>query len=204
MTESDDVIEIVPNDAVVPLWSARYWIQAVEFQARRVIATHAASFDFQAPAKMEEQFLLIATKKARRWLDIATKAGGLADNAKNRIDAFLAATATADDLRNFREHDDEYDLGRGRNMDRVNTVAEMGEKRFKVGHRINGIYRDNGPVGDISDINGLHILLGGRFDVIAAMTTAGDLADCLVAQENAATPGKAVPCRFSGPSYPAS
>lgn len=203
MAEANDIVRPVAEKAL-PLRRARYWVQAVEYQARRVLATCAAPFDLRTALHMEEQFLLTATEKARRWLRAARKSGGGSADTGRRIKAFLKATSVASDMRNFREHDDEYDLGRGRNNDRVNTTVDVDGDRLQVTHQVNVTYREDSPrIGAMADTEGLHILLGGRFDVIAAMAAAGQLAAYLVAQESLPNSGDPAVARFAGPSFPA-
>jgi hypothetical protein len=200
MTAPDDVTKIVSSVPVVPLRRARYWLQAVVYQARRVIATNAAPYDLQSPFQMEVQFLLTATEKAHRWLQKSLDGSGVADDAKHRIELFLQAisSSAAKDLRDILEHDDEYDLGGGRHPEKVDISKEVGEHRFRVSHSITITYREDAPVGDKTNTEGLHILLGGRFDVVAVMSAAGVLAEYLVAQENAANPSGPIANRFPG------
>jgi hypothetical protein len=149
---------------------ARYWIQAVEYQGRRLIMVYQKtnSLPFQnTTQRMEEQFFLNAAGKAIRWLKELT-----ANNLIPEVKTFFDNVGDAEFIRNMREHDDEYSLGGGRNREK--EMAELKEEGRTTLHMGQGVtmFRDG------------QILIGGRINVQKTTEAAATLAGYLVNKEH--------------------
>ena len=148
---------------------ARYWVQAVEYQGTRLLAvydTTAASPFNHTVQRMEEQFYLNAIGKAIRWL---RKLATYSDVPE--VNTFLNSYGNANFIRDMREHDDEYSLGRGRSKTgEMKELKEPGRTTLNVGQEVTVI--QNGKV-----------LLGGRLDVAQVKEAAASLARHLIFEE---------------------
>lgn len=114
---------------------ARLWVGSIVFQGDRLLHAHnllntrpavgAAGmqrFRRQMDRRlMEEQFFLDAIGKALRWVKVAKKRDS---SLSQVVDRFLQQLPEAGDVRNMREHDDEYFEGNGnKQVDFMKTAA---------------------------------------------------------------------------------
>lgn len=121
-----------------------------ETERRRRLGSDDLNLTRSASAIMraDENYLLIASCKCIRYLDIAIRENLLPITIYSRyslIRAFL------EDVRNMREHDDEYRLGRGRNRDRYVHRDEQSEITVSA---------------DWTVIEGGRYLIGGRLSLL--------------------------------------
>ncbi len=109
--------------------------------------------ELQATRQVDEHFFLIAAMKAYDWIKLA-KDGG--KGPVTDMEAFLGVLAphTAD-IRNMREHDDEYIRGKGRNQDRYETPVESS---FPNKYRSDGLCEASTTIVNSDK----EYLLGGR------------------------------------------
>jgi hypothetical protein len=115
-----------------------------------------AAMERRIPA---EHFFVIAVGKSEIWLN---ELADLEPGVKGTFDDYLRRLPHARDVRNMREHDEEYFKGKGRAQERF--VHES----------------DGGTVdGSATLIAGGKYLLGGRLDLIEAMDAARTVIDRL-------------------------
>lgn len=160
---------IAEHKEELALSHARYWIQAVEYQGRRLITVYQKtnSLPFQnTTQRMEEQFFLNATAKAIRWLKELT-----ANNPIPEVKTFFDNVGDAKSIRDMREHDDEYSLGRGKNREKeMAELKEEGRTTLRMSQGVT-MFRDR------------QILIGGRLNVQKTTEAAATLAGYLVNKE---------------------
>jgi hypothetical protein len=114
----------------------RRWLRAIIMQGRRCEEANSRLLlaiqrggapwqeimaDYKADCWIEEHFFLIALAKALTWLRILAR---WRPEDRARIKEFVKSQPHAVDLRDMREHDDEYLRGGGRRRQRLHHEAQ--------------------------------------------------------------------------------
>ena len=156
-----------------------YWVQTIAFQGARVISAHErqAPVSLSNRARMEEQFFLNACEKAVRWVNVLSSEG-----RDEEIRQYLPVDAIRDfkhtmisnDIRNLREHEEEYLKTRGRSLEgeMVDVSRPEGGPTIRVAPGVTVLGH-----GDI--------VIGGRLSVRKAIQAAQNLNTALVAAQHA-------------------
>lgn len=163
---------------------ARLWVWSIMFQGDRLLnaqdvlnSPHALGsagmqqFREQMDRRlMEEQFFLDAVGKALRWIKVAKRQDLSLSEA---VDRFLQQLPEAGEVRNMREHDDEYLEGNGnKQADFVKTTTVGGQQISATVDASSTIVWDG------------NYLIGGRLNVQNAIDAAHALLPCIEKASN--------------------
>ena len=158
---------------------AIYWVQAIGFQGARVIEAHEQdnSSTTAGSARLEEQFFLNACEKAVRWVDVLRR-----DGQDEELRAFLPTgalrqfirTMESKDIRNLREHEEEY--------------LRTGGKSLKD-EIVDASHPEGGPTilvePGVTILRDGQIIIGGRLNIQEVIQTAQTLNAALVPAQHA-------------------
>lgn len=135
------------------------WIDAILFQGHRLLASgpNAITRIPRALQTVEEEFFVVAVRRLLRW---ANEGKSRYLVAHNEFDALFAFEQTVIDLRDMREHADDY------------IVRKKGRKQDKFHYSATG--KDGSPLYS-SDATATVVLegnymIGGRLSVQSVMT----------------------------------
>jgi len=143
------------------------WVQAIIFQGERVLSAHAdhsMGGTISDKSRVEEQFFLNACEKAVRWTKSLSSEGRNEEVRKflpaDEIRKFKASINSTD-IRNLREHEEEYLVTNGKSLDDKVTDASTSSNDLKI------IVEPG-----ITVIRNGDILIGGKVSVRNSMDTA--------------------------------
>ena len=131
-----------------------YWLQAIEYQGKRVFRAKRESeechYPFLATAILENHFFLVACIKAQRWL---RKLSDIATAEKENIATFLVLTQNAKVVRDKREHDDEYfGTGKIHEQEPMHNVQTSSSVKLRVGTSVSVFVDGKYLIGGILDV----------------------------------------------------
>jgi hypothetical protein len=141
-----------------PVNEALYWTEATILQCERVIAIHdweknrTDDLTCHTSNRLEELSLLNAAGKAMRWIADAEPDPKWDRTQISSFNDLL--TNEVRHVRNKREHDDQYGVGK-RDEPIKDALTEEGDLTVKVGANINVRHGDNMLLGGIVDVHKL-------------------------------------------------
>ena len=153
--------------------NAKQWVNAIVKQGRRLLSTKAtqpqivssdqSSYDFRDWIRTEEHFFIIAVGKAIDWLEELKSVDA---SIQLPIEDFFKKLPNARDMRNMREHDNEYLRGNGHK-----------QTKFHQEVKVKGVSGGGSISADATAtvIIGNNYLLGGRLNVQETITAAEQL-----------------------------
>lgn len=158
--------------------NAQQWVKAVERKGRELIELNKESFrmreippmktkEFYEFLRVEEHFFVVAFNKATRWLWIAGRFDKELQKEKNKI---RSEFPHAVNVRNMREHDDEYLNGRGKKQDQFIVADTISVNEEEISFELDA-------TSTISTNDAY--LLGGRLDVYKAIEVFAPLYELL-------------------------
>jgi hypothetical protein len=154
--------------------NARQWVSAISKQGYRLLEANNREFqtrtsqeefdkasrrDLSMWRRIEEHFFVIAVGKAMDWLKELKSAD---TSCHSPIDDFFSKIPHAREIRNMREHDNEYSRGKG-------------HKQSAFLHKITGYKANISAAATATVILNEGYLIGGRLNVQETITAAEKL-----------------------------
>jgi hypothetical protein len=160
--------------------NAEQWVSAIVKQGHRLLSARAAQpqMEFQSThtlrdwIRTEEHFFIIAVGKAIDWLEELKSANA---SVKLPIDDFFNQLPNARDIRNMREHDNEYLRGKGHKQTKFHQEVKVED----VTKGVSGNGRISADA-TATVIIGNNYLLGGRLNVQETIKAAENLQNILM------------------------
>jgi len=132
------------NDKWYRVNCAKVWGKVVLFQGKRLLDAHETmkaemeewfgpqkphSIDPRYKIHAEEYFFITAVRQFERWLAVAVRVD---PTLQNSLDQFRQDLPTFKEIRNMREHEDEYLDGEGRQQAEFACTTNVGEMTARV------------------------------------------------------------------------
>jgi hypothetical protein len=139
-------------------------ISSVLLVLRRIFETHRrrdedkSGSNHEAIIRADEYFLLCASAKVLRWLDIAVKENLVPDDLKKD---FAAIERPLKDARDMREHSEDYNLGKGKFPERFIHEDEI--SGYKVPADWTFVHKDRYLIGGRVELSELAIAVRKLF-----------------------------------------